>query len=85
MSDWKHAQVNDSQKLAQLLYFLMKKTQPGGEAYFMNTDNEIAAPPQWRYVPFLMKPTSQSIKSPPRMFLRAGVNRCSARFLIVCA
>jgi hypothetical protein len=28
VSGWKHAQVNDSQKLAQLLSFLMKKTQP---------------------------------------------------------
>jgi hypothetical protein len=85
VSDWKHARVNDSQKLAQLLFFLMKKTQPGGEAYFMNTVNEIAAPPQGRYVPFLLKSTSHSIKNPPRLFLRAGVNRCSARFLIVCA
>jgi hypothetical protein len=52
MSDWQYARVNNSEELAQLHFFLMKKTQPGSEVYFRITVKEFAAPPQGQYVRF---------------------------------
>jgi hypothetical protein len=46
VSDWKYAQISSSEELAQLHFFLMKKTQPGGEVYFRITVKQFAAPPQ---------------------------------------
>jgi hypothetical protein len=45
VSDWHYAHFNSAEELAQLHFFLMKKTQPEGEVYFRITIKEFAAPP----------------------------------------
>lgn len=45
MSDWHYAHTNKAEELAQLHFFSMKKTQPGGEVSFRITVKEFAAPP----------------------------------------
>ena len=66
MSDWQYARVNDSEELAQLHFFLMKKTQRGGEVYFRITVKEFAVAPPGLSVRFFAeadKPVNQKTAS----------------------
>jgi hypothetical protein len=46
VTDWHYAQINKEEELAQLHFFSMKKTLPGGEVYFRITIKEFATPPR---------------------------------------
>lgn len=64
MSEWQYAQVNKEEELAQLHFFSMKKTQPGGGVYFRITIKEFAAPPSGMSARFFAeadKPVNQKI------------------------
>jgi hypothetical protein len=52
VSEWKFAQVDRSEELAQLHFFSMKKRQPGGEVNFRRTVKEFATPPPGQHLRF---------------------------------
>lgn len=52
MSDWKFAQKDVCEELAQLHYFSFKKSQAGGEVSFLVTVSEYAAPPKGQFARF---------------------------------
>lgn len=64
VSDWQYAQANKEEELAELHFFSMKKTQPGGGVYFRITIKEFAAPPPGMSARFFAeadKPVNQKI------------------------
>jgi hypothetical protein len=64
VADWHYAHTNSSEELAQLHFFQMKKTHPGGEVYFRITVKEFAAPLPGLTVRFFAeadKPINQKI------------------------
>ena len=52
MSEWKFAQVDRSEELAELRFFSMKKRQTGGDVNFRITVKEFAAPPPGQHLRF---------------------------------
>jgi hypothetical protein len=63
VSDWKFAQKNASEELAQLHYFSFKKCQKDGDVFFHITVKEFAAPPPGIFARFFAqadKPVNQS-------------------------
>ena len=52
MSDWKFAQKDVSEELAQLHSYSFKKQQTGVEICFLITVKEFAAPPRGQYARF---------------------------------
>lgn len=59
MSDWKFAQKNVSEELAQLHYFSFKKCQKDGEVLFQITVKEFAAPPPGMFARFFAQADKQ--------------------------
>jgi hypothetical protein len=52
VSDWKFAQKDVSEELAQLHHFSFKKSQPDGEVCFVVTVREYAMPPKDQFARF---------------------------------
>jgi hypothetical protein len=52
VSDWKFAQKDVCEELAQLHHFSFKKPQAGGEVSFLVTVSEYAAPPKGQFARF---------------------------------
>ncbi|HTG60169.1 MAG TPA: hypothetical protein VMG63_12270 [Terriglobia bacterium] len=50
MSEWKFAQVDRSEELAELHFFSIKKRQTGGDVNFRITVKEFAAPPPGQHL-----------------------------------
>ena len=64
MSDWRFAQKNASEELAQLQLFSFKKCHGQGQTEFVITVREFAAPPPGQYVRFFAqadKPVNQKV------------------------
>lgn len=64
MSDWRFAQKNVAEELAQLHLFSFKKAHKHGEVCFVITVREFAAPPLGQFVRFFAqadKPVNQKV------------------------
>ena len=64
MSDWRFAQKNASEELAQLQLFSFKKCHGQGQTEFVITVREFAAPPPGQYVRFFAQadnPVNQKV------------------------
>jgi hypothetical protein len=64
VSDWKFAQKNAAEELAELHLFSFKKCHQQGEVEFVITVREFAAPPAGQYVRFFAqadKPVNQKL------------------------
>jgi hypothetical protein len=83
VSDWQYARVGNSEELAQLHFFLMRKTQPGGEVYFRITVKEFAAPPQGQYVRFFAE-ADKSVNQKTAPFVPSGWGDSLFRALSDC-
>jgi hypothetical protein len=59
VSDWKFAQKDVSEELAQLHYFSFKKRQKEGEVCFQITVKEFAAPPPGMFARFFAQADKQ--------------------------
>jgi hypothetical protein len=59
VTDWKFAQKQASEELAQLYYFTFKKCQGKNEVSFLITVREFAAPPPGQYVRFFAQADKQ--------------------------
>jgi hypothetical protein len=64
VSDWRFAQKNAAEELAQLQMFSFKKCHGQGQTEFVITVREFAAPPPGQYVRFFAqadKPVNQKV------------------------
>jgi hypothetical protein len=59
VSDWRFAQKNVSEELAQLHLFSFKKSQKDGDVFFQITVKEFAAPPPGMFARFFAQADKQ--------------------------
>jgi hypothetical protein len=72
VDDWAYAQMNNSEELAQLHFFSVTKSQPGGEVTFRITVKEFATPPQGQFVLFCGSGQARQSKNRSCASLRLG-------------
>ena len=75
MSDWRFAQKNPSEELAQLHLFSFKKCVSGVEVEFTITVKEFAAPPPGQHFKFFAQAEKRSTRKLRRFCRRDGALR----------
>lgn len=71
MVEWRYAQTDRSEELAQLYFFSIKKRQPGGDVDFRITVREFAAPPPGQHLRFFAEADKQ-VNQKTAPFLPSG-------------